>query len=483
MRFSFNLALALFAIAPVAFADITATWNGTTGNWTDAARWSTAPVFPNNSGPNLFGVVLNAGIASLDQPITINQIGLGGGTLDGAFTLTALEGLQWTAGAVQGSGILSLGASAMTNITSGPAALTLDARTIDNFGTATFTTGRIVGGSGAQINNRAGATFTMHAGTNFFANTGSPLYTFNNAGTFTARNTGGLGFSTTDAVFNNTGTMRVENTGVAHTFSLAGGGTQSGPVDLALGTTLELGGVTTLNSGAAFTGSGTTVIAGSVVVSGSISASVVRIAVGELNVGSSLFHALGTATQTGGSVRLASGTFRVANGSGTFVLDDGILTGSGTLDANLETQGAISPGAGLGKLSVSGDIAFGGDATLNIEIGGTSAAAIDLLAVSGAAELGGVIRVTLANGFTPSSENIFTILTADSGLSGTFFNAPSNLFRFTTMDGLGSFAISYTPASVVLLQYVPEPTAPLLLGVGGIVWMALGRRRSTTTVS
>ena len=44
-------------------ADQTATWNGTTGNWSDFTKWSTNPNFPNNGTPagTLYDAIINSG--------------------------------------------------------------------------------------------------------------------------------------------------------------------------------------------------------------------------------------------------------------------------------------------------------------------------------------------------------------------------------------------------------------------------------------
>lgn len=469
-------------LATNASAVSVATWDGGNATWTDAAHWSTTPVFPNNNGGNLYDAVINGGAVALNQNITIDRFLLGGGSLEGtpalmSYTLAVLEGMQWTGGSIRGSGFLALGNAGPTNITGAAAALVLSERTIDNSGPATFTTGTISGGSGATLNNLTGATFTMLGGANFFADIANPGYTINNAGTFTARSTNGAGFSTIDAVFNNSGTLRVENSGASHTLSLAGGGTLGNGIDLASQTSLELGGNTTLQSGLNITGAGTAIVAGSVVVSGSISGRNLGVAVGELNVGAQLVSVSASAKQSGGTIRLGGGTLRVNGGLGALLVDDGTLVGTGTLDASLNTQGITSPGAPLGTLSIANDATFGIDAHLTIEIGGTSAGLFDLLAVGDATLLGGVLNVVLVNGFTPGASDTFTILTAPGGRSGFFSNALVDGARFPTSDGTGSFIIDYTPNSVVLMNFVPEPSGGVLLAAGGLLCARRRRRR------
>ena len=441
-------------------ADITATWNGSIGNWTDAARWSGA-VVPDNSGANLYDAGINSGRASLTGNITVNQFALGGGLVDGAFTLTALEGLQWTGGEIRGLGTLALGATGISTV-SGPAPHLLNARTLSNAGTLIFGSGIITGSNGATINNLAGATFTVLGEAAFFADFANPAWTFNNAGTFIARATAGTGFTSMDAVFNNTGSVGVERIGSAtQTLSLAGGGTHSGSWDLQEGTTVELGGLTTLQAGTVFAGAGTVIVAGDVSVSGSISAGNLVVALGELSVGENFVGVTGTAIQTGGTIRLGSGTFQVGFEGGTLLSDGGILTGSGILDGSLDTQGTVAPGNGAGTLAINGNATFGDDARLEIEIGGLNAGSFDLLTTFGA-KLGGELDVRLLHGFLPAPDASFTILTSFFLIDGTFLNAPVDGDRFD-VNGIGSFQVNYFETSVLLSNYIPEPSSPALL--------------------
>lgn len=469
--FSFNARIASaiwIALAAVANAATLSTWDGTTGNWTQATRWSTNPVFPNNNGPNAYDAQIAAGAVTLDQNITINRLQLSGGVIEGNSALTAAEGIAWTGGTVRGSGILNLGTAGPTTITGPSAALILNARTVNNAGSATFTAGTIRGGNGAVLNNQAGASFTVLNGANFFADSTSPAYALNNAGTFTARSTSGNGFTTVDAAFNNTGTLRVENTGVTHTLSLAGGGMHSGAIDLAAATQLELGANTTLQAGTVISGTGTAVVAGQVMVSGSISAQNLAVAVGELNIGNQTVAVSASATQTGGVLRLGGGNFRVGGGAGALLVDDGTLTGTGSIDARLDTFGVIAPGTGPGDLTVTGAVDLHSPARLEIQIGGTVPGMFDRLLIGGSTTLGGTLDVRLFNGFVPAPGDSFTILTSAAPLSGLFSNASIDGGRFALADGLGFFVIDYTPTSVMLLAYVPEPSAAMLtlLGLG-----------------
>lgn len=478
---------AVFTIAALLFslssrAATTALWDGAIANWSDALHWSTTPFFPNNGGGSVFDAVVNAGTVTLNQEITIERFTLSGGTLAGALRLSANAGLEWTGGTIESAGLLEIGGTSQSTIAGGSRALVLRERTLDFTGLTTFSTGTIRGGFGATIDNRAGAIFTVLNQAAFFADSANPGYKFDNVGTFTARATSAFGFTSMDAQFDNTGTVRVELSGTAlgHTLSLAGGGTHRGSIVLQEGTSVEFGNGTTLAAGTVLSGDGEAIVAGSVALTGSISAENLVIATGELNVGSNAMTVSASATQLGGTLRIGSGGFfEISNGE--LLLDGGLLTGSGTLKGGLDAQGTVAPGTALGELRITGDAAFGADARLALEIGGTAPGSHDLLTIGGSAFLGGRIAVTLANGIVPAPEAVFTVLTAAVSASGTFLNAPLDGQRLATSDGLGSFEIDYRSDSVVLTNYIPEPSAAvlILLGTSGALGFYRPRRRAT----
>ena len=152
-----------------------------------------------------------------------------------------------------------------------------------------------------------------------------------------------------------------------------------------------------------------------------------------------------TFTSTG-TIDIRSGrTFAIAPGR----LDNlapGIIQGNGTLDVSgspFLNSGQVNPGASPGKLTVMGGFPQTAAGTLNIELGGTSPGTdFDLLAVSGAATLGGTLNVTLTNGFIPAINSTFTFLTSASR-SGAFttFNYPSSDFEMQ---------VSYTPTNATI---------------------------------
>jgi T5SS/PEP-CTERM-associated repeat protein len=128
----------------------------------------------------------------------------------------------------------------------------------------------------------------------------------------------------------------------------------------------------------------------------------------------------------GDQFQWTSGTLHV----GTF---NGSLTNSG---------GALAPGHSAGSTTINGNYTQVSEGVLEIEIGGPLAGSeFDFVNVTGSAQVGGELDLTLTGGFSPTPAQTFAILISN-GLSGAFDNVPSGQ-RVTTSDGGGSFVVNY----------------------------------------
>ena len=173
----------------------------------------------------------------------------------------------------------------------------------------------------------------------------------------------------------------------------------------------------------------------------------------------------GTLTASGGAVNINGGT----------------LFGSGTVVGNVTVApaGTVLPGdlGVTGTLSITGSYTQLG--TLDELIAGSAAGQFDVLSITGAAHLGGILDINppmLPRGFIPPAGSTYTILTS-SGLGGSTFATVQNL----TYAG-GFFTVVYTPTSVILdanttVTGTPEPSTLLgaFLPILGII--AVGRRK------
>ena len=122
-------------------------------------------------------------------------------------------------------------------------------------------------------------------------------------------------------------------------------------------------------------------------------------------------------TQTGGTTVLNGGTLNSGN---TIDIKDGILTGFGNVNADVLNSGTLRPGISIGTLAINGNYTQTSTGVLNIEISGiTPITQFDLLDVQGATELDGILDVGLIDGFVPTTDDSFDILTFRS-LEGEF---------------------------------------------------------------
>jgi uncharacterized repeat protein (TIGR01451 family) len=154
------------------------------------------------------------------------------------------------------------------------------------------------------------------------------------------------------------------------------------------------------------------------------------------------------------------------------LLSGGLLTGTGTIAADVTNGGTVQPGASPGLLTINGDYAQTSTGILNIELQGTAAGTqYDRLAITGDAMLDGTLNATLTGGFVPADGNTFDILTFASS-TGVF--ATESL---PTFPAGGVTTSSYLPTAVRLTAtIIPDiadlkitKTGPATVDAGGTV--------------
>jgi len=186
---------------------------------------------------NISGGSLDIAAASQINSLTLS------GTLSGTGDLTVTDRMHWQRGTMAGPGSTNILSGAVLDI-SCPGHIpvkTLDGRTLNNWGTATLSTGdgQIYLKDGAEFNNLAGGVF--HAEnvsghrTHFFG-VGSLPTAFNNEGTFIKSVATNLVFDPVS--FNNSGTVEVREGAL----KLNGGGTSDGRFVVEPGANLTFGG-------------------------------------------------------------------------------------------------------------------------------------------------------------------------------------------------------------------------------------------------
>ncbi len=117
-------------------------------------------------------------------------------------------------------------------------------------------------------------------------------------------------------------------------------------------------------------------------------------------------------------------------------------------------EGTLVPGGSgaTGSFGVDGDFVQTSTGVLQIDIGTLE---YDQLVVTGAAILGGMLQVSLLDGFLPDPQHSFTAVLAAS-LTGTFGNAVDTLLLPE-----GSFQVTYADGAVVLTGFEPAAAVPL----------------------
>ena len=164
------------------------------------------------------GATINNDLAVRASSITHNF-----GTIEGAAPITVTNIYTWTDGTQSGTGHTDLLAGAQLAINGDATANT--GRTINNFGSATWTGNTVLTLNSATFNNEAGATFTISGSGQTILNG-----VFNNLGTMTQTSSGDTNFSTT---FNNSGVFHIQS-GRPH----LSGGDSTGTFDVSAGATL-----------------------------------------------------------------------------------------------------------------------------------------------------------------------------------------------------------------------------------------------------
>src|SRR5262249_27708187 len=139
------------------------------------------------------------------------------------------------------------------------------------------------------------------------------------------------------------------------------------------------------------------------------------------------------------------GTLQVNGTIGnTTVQSGGTLDGTGTTGAlTVESGGTLAPGDDPGTIA-TGNLDLQGGSTLSIEIEGTApgTGGFGQAVVNGSVTLGGMLSITLLNGFTPANGSTFEIIDNDGNdaVSGTL-NGLADGGSFT--QGGITYSISY----------------------------------------
>jgi len=353
---------------------------------------------------------------------------------------------------------------------------------LNNYGTVELQSGTLLCNDSflntGTVNIAGGATAALAAG-------GS------NSGTFTALATalvdwvGGTFTLNPGAQLNGSGNYRItsgtttfntdvpiQNLDLAGTLNGAGAATVNGLMNW-IGGTMSGSGLTVIAPGATLnvTNAGTMLLTSRTLENGGtvLWANATTIGVSGAvmtNRAGALFNAqnaAGILYEGGAATRFDNaGTFRKSLNTGTTTIDNGVgFNNYGTVDIQ------------SGFVAANGGYTSGSGAALVCALGGTNAGpGYGQMQVAGSVTLNGALSVGLTNGFVPSTNDSFTVLTAGT-CNGTFANFyyPSNAVTMQLSNTTSSVIVQ---VSAVALTPAPLLLAPMLSGTNLLLtWTAV----------
>jgi hypothetical protein len=301
-------ALNLFVFNQLCHAQTSAVWNGSTGNWSDIAKWSSNPNYPNNGQPSAgssYAVTISSGTVSRDVSPNISQLSLSGGTLAGSGFMQVQGPMSWTGGTISNAPVFCNGGLTLNGN------VTLDGTALDLFsGSSTFSGGSI-SGSGSIRTSSGGIFLTGNVGVTSGAATG--------------------GFELSGGQVSGTSMLSVARGKIS-------GGTM---VDIP---TLRFTGVSEV--GSSFGGSSTFSMAGGVIQNDGI---LNQLNYSNIDLDSSPLQGGGT-IRNNGTWTLNGGSFQNSSGGGA-IQNTGNFYGYGSVNANLINSGTVRAETGLLFLS------------------------------------------------------------------------------------------------------------------------------------
>ena len=445
-----------------------------------------------DSGVNVFGPLFRTGIAGTSITLSGASTYLG----DTTFATTSGGGSVILSG---GSNRLPITTKLIIGVTTVPGVLNLNGQ---NQEVAGISVGQASGTFSNEVKSTAAATLTVNtaaASPSSYSGTITGGISLVKKGADTLTLTGSNTFSGATTVSAGTlslgNSLAMQNSPLDTLNSVAGdaaNGLKTSLTTLTMGGLIgdkDLGGVFTTASGGYSGLTALTLNPGTGAID-SYSADI-----GDGNLGINLIKTgLGTQGLSGtntytGTTTINAGTLVVSgsiSGSAVTVNTGGTLGGTGTTGAlTVNTGGTVSPGLSPGQLN-TGAFTLNTGASLALEVNATGAGNYDVLNVTGGVTLGGTLSLSGSYLTTPSVTNdlFFAIINDGSdAITGTFAGladgshvyAPNGQDYFVSYFG-DSVGGTVTGGNDFVLQAVPEPGSAVLV-LGGLIVLGASRRR------
>ncbi len=359
------------------------------GAYTAGATSITAGALLLNPAANLVSLgsslTVSGGAVTLGsgEAIALTTLTLSAGTIQGGDPVTVSGAFNWSGGILTGAGTLNANGGATV---SGTAVKDLtQSRVLNVAGSSTWSgTGGMRIGSGASLHNAGTFTAQSDAALSTLAGA-TPL--FDNQVGAVFRKSGTAGTTTVDVPFDNHGTVDI----VSGTVDFSSGGTGSGPFTGAAGTTLRFGGGNYTLGGGASVSAANVALAGATV---DISCPYNAATSTSITLGTGTFNPAANLTSLGSALSVGGGTLTLDSGeaislttltqtggtlqggdaiavSGSMAWSAGVVTGSGTVDANggITYSGpAVKDLTGSRSLNTTGTTHWSGP----VRLGGTA---------------------------------------------------------------------------------------------------------------
>lgn len=168
--------------------------------------------------------------------------------------------------------------------------------------------------------------------------------------------------------------------------------------------------------------------------------------------------------QYGGSTSLDGGTLSATTGG--INIFDGTLDGVGSFAGDLRVFAAaeVAPGTAMTNTTnwdIDGDVIFGGTLFIDIAAGG-----FDMLDLTGNADIGGVLDISLLDGYAPAVGSTFDIILAASVVGG-FLQENLPVFdgrTFAVVFGADFVRLTVTAVPIPAAVYLLLPALTLVCG-------------------